>query len=65
MTRKAFIADVAAATERNIPGVVNVSRGDDDGEVNFDYAPVSGDRLEITVLVTGILSPSAMPFIHV
>lgn len=58
MTRKAFIADVAAAAAENISDVVSVLRGDDDGDVNFCYLPPSGDPIEIGLLATGMVSSS-------
>ncbi|RDW64904.1 hypothetical protein BP6252_10555 [Coleophoma cylindrospora] len=53
MPRKAFVADVAAAAESDIPGIVSISRGADDGDVNFDFVPNSGERIELALLATG------------
>lgn len=49
MPRKAFVADVEAAAELNFPGICDVSRGDDDGEVNVSFMPSSGALIEISM----------------
>jgi ubiquitin-conjugating enzyme E2 Q len=53
MPRKAFIADVKAAAEKPIPRISAVGRGDDDGDVNFVFSPVS-DALPIELSVLAL-----------
>jgi len=53
MTRKAFLADVKAASEKQIPGISEVTRGDDDGDINFVFAPTTGVPIVIGLLALG------------
>lgn len=53
MTRKAFIADVTSASEKSIPSVLDVERGEDDGDVNFVFLPMSGVPINIALLALG------------
>ncbi|KAI9746025.1 MAG: hypothetical protein M1818_000706 [Claussenomyces sp. TS43310] len=39
MSRKAFVADIASAKELNIPGISNIVRGAEDGDLEFLYTP--------------------------
>lgn len=51
MPRKAFIADVTAAAEKPSPRISGVVRGDDDGDVNFIFSPLSdGPPIELSAL---------------
>ena len=54
MTRKAFLADVAAASGKLIPNVTAVVRGDDDGDVNFNFVPPSGKPFTIALLALDV-----------
>lgn len=54
MPRKAFIADVTAAAEKSIPRISGVVRGDDDGDVNFVFSPLSGVPIELSVLALDV-----------
>jgi len=54
MTRKAFIADVKAASEKPITSIVDVVRGDDDGDVNFVFTPTSGAPIAVGLLALGM-----------
>lgn len=50
MPRKAFIADITAAAGQAIPRISGVGRGDDDGDVNFVFSPLSGPPIELSML---------------
>jgi ubiquitin-conjugating enzyme E2 Q len=55
MPRKAFIADVTAAADKPIPRISGVVRGDDDGDVNFVFSPVSdGLPIELSLLALDV-----------
>jgi hypothetical protein len=56
MARKQFIADVASAKEGAILGVSNVKQGDEDGNFEFCYTPVTlGERtIKIKALATDV-----------
>ncbi|KAM3069277.1 hypothetical protein ACMFMG_010784 [Clarireedia jacksonii] len=54
MARKAFLADVAAASQKDIPNVVSITRGDDDGDVNFCYIPEATEPVEIGLLAMDV-----------
>lgn len=54
MTRKHFLADVKEASEKGIPNVVSISRGDDDGDVNFCFLHDSTEPIEIGLLALGM-----------
>jgi ubiquitin-conjugating enzyme E2 Q len=56
MARKAFLADVVAASEKNIPNVISISRGDDDGDINFCYIHETAEPVEIGLLAMGTFS---------
>ncbi|KAF7961213.1 hypothetical protein EAE96_000879 [Botrytis aclada] len=58
MTRKHFLADVKEASEKGIPNVISISRGDDDGDVNFCFLHDSTEPIEIALLA---LDVSAYP----
>jgi ubiquitin-conjugating enzyme E2 Q len=62
MPRKAFNADVEAASQKSFPGVTSVRKGDDDGDVTFAFAPVSGAQIEIGLLALGNPRSSPSPF---
>lgn len=62
MTRKAFIADVTSASEKSIAHVSNVERGDDDGDVNFLFKPVTGEPINIALLALGTYHPPQLSF---
>ncbi|KAH7397638.1 hypothetical protein BKA64DRAFT_672448 [Cadophora sp. MPI-SDFR-AT-0126] len=49
MPRKAFVADVQAAAEKNIPGISSVVRGPDD-DVIVTFVPASGAPFEINLM---------------
>jgi hypothetical protein len=53
MTRKAFSSDVQAASEKSIPGITKVGKGEDDGDVTFLFSPASGPPIEIGLLALG------------
>jgi ubiquitin-conjugating enzyme E2 Q len=55
MPRKAFIADVTAATQNPVPRISGVVRGDDDGDVNFVFSPLSdGPPIELSALALDV-----------
>lgn len=54
MTRKAFLADVTSTSEKDIPNILDVKRGDDDGDVNFVYVPVTGAPIAIGLLALDV-----------
>ncbi|KAM0161438.1 hypothetical protein ACHAQE_003496 [Botrytis cinerea] len=54
MTRKHFLADVKEASEKCIPNVVSISRGDDDGDVNFCFLHDSTEPIEIGLLALDV-----------
>jgi ubiquitin-conjugating enzyme E2 Q len=53
MTRKAFNADVEAASKKSIPGITSVCKGDDDGHVNFEFAAAAVASTKIGLLALG------------
>lgn len=53
MPRKQFLADVAAASEKGIPNVIKIRRGDDDGDVNFLFLHDATEPIEIGLLALG------------
>jgi ubiquitin-conjugating enzyme E2 Q len=53
MPRKAFLADVALTSEKAIDSILDVKRGDDDGDVNFVFVPASGTPIAIGLLALG------------
>jgi hypothetical protein len=53
MPRKAFIADIKAASEAVIAGISSVARGDDDEEVAVCFTHPSGAPLEMSLVCTG------------
>lgn len=53
MPRKAFIADVTAASEKTIPRIIDVKRGDDDGDIACVYVPATGAPITISLLALG------------
>jgi hypothetical protein len=56
MARKAFLADIVAASEKNIPNIVSISRGDDDGDINFCYIHETAEPVDIGLLAMGTFS---------
>ncbi|KAF7934519.1 hypothetical protein EAE99_002970 [Botrytis elliptica] len=54
MTRKHFLADVKEASEKGIPNVISISRGDDDGDVNFCFLHDSTEPIEIGLLALDV-----------
>ncbi|TGO10341.1 hypothetical protein BTUL_0138g00280 [Botrytis tulipae] len=54
MTRKQFLADVKEASEKGIPNVISISRGDDDGDVNFCFLHDSTEPIEIGLLALDV-----------
>lgn len=53
MTRKAFIADVAAASNSTIAGIEGVQIGDEGEDFLFVFTTGSGDSVLIRALATG------------
>ncbi|APA09798.1 hypothetical protein sscle_05g045680 [Sclerotinia sclerotiorum 1980 UF-70] len=63
MTRKHFLADVIAASEKGISNVVSIGRGDDDGDVNFCFLHDSTEPIEIGLLALDVCDyPSGNSF---
>ncbi|KAB8304685.1 hypothetical protein EYC80_004050 [Monilinia laxa] len=54
MTRKHFLADIAAASKKEIPNVVSIGRGDDDGDVNFCFLHGSTEPIEVGLLALDV-----------
>ncbi|CAD6441845.1 9b27a76f-85a1-4450-a8c9-cd0173dd82b2 [Sclerotinia trifoliorum] len=54
MARKRFLADVIAASKKGISHVVSISRGDDDGDVNFCFLHDSAEPIEIGLLALDV-----------
>lgn len=55
MPRKAFMAHLAAARQSSIPGISNIARGAEDGEIEFTYTPDSGsEAIMISVMATDV-----------
>ena len=54
MPRKAFNADVQAASDADIPGIASVRKGEDDGDVTFVFTPRSGGSIDIGLLALGM-----------
>ncbi|KAG9231149.1 hypothetical protein BJ875DRAFT_487289 [Amylocarpus encephaloides] len=50
MGRKAYIADVAAATAANIPNISSVTKGTEDGDLHLSFVPHTGAPMEISIL---------------
>jgi len=50
MPRKAFIADIQASIDKNIPAITAITRGNDDNEVIACFVPQTGSSLEISML---------------
>lgn len=57
MPRKAFVADIQAAAEQNIPGISSVTKGPDD-DVIVSFVPVSGGPIEIILMAQPGMSMS-------
>ena len=53
MTRKAFFEDLALAAADNIPGVTDVKRGEEHGEIYFTFAPAEALPFGVIILITG------------
>lgn len=60
MPRKAFVADIQAASAQNTPGITAVTRGADDNDVIVCFTPASGLPIEITAMV----NPGMSAHIH-
>jgi len=54
MTRRAFIADVAAQENSAIASIDNVSIGEDGEDFAFRFKTASGQRVLIRALATGM-----------
>lgn len=54
MGRKNFLADIITASEKGIPNVMSISRGDDDGDVNFCFLHDSTEPIEVQILALGM-----------
>jgi hypothetical protein len=63
MPRKAFNADVEAASTKSIPGVILVRKGDDDGDVTVVFAPQIGAPFDIALLALGTPIPPSLLFL--
>lgn len=53
MGRKAYIADVAAASSEQIPGIISFAKGSEDGEVHLCYVASTGAPIEISLISLG------------
>lgn len=53
MPRKAFLEDVTSTSNKGIESILDVKRGDDDGDVNFVFVPASGTPIAIGLLALG------------
>lgn len=53
MPRKAFMADLAAASQVTIQGVSNIARGAEDGEIEFTFTPASGAAPIVVTIISG------------
>jgi hypothetical protein len=53
MPRKAFIADIAEASEKAILNIIDVMKGDDDGDITCVYVPASAVPITIGLLALG------------
>ncbi|CAG8960624.1 hypothetical protein HYFRA_00013502 [Hymenoscyphus fraxineus] len=56
MGRKDYIADVADVSSKNLPSIVSVAKGGEDGEVHIRYAPPDRDPFNITIMSTDVSS---------
>ncbi|KAI9648683.1 hypothetical protein NHQ30_003321 [Ciborinia camelliae] len=54
MTRKHFLSDITTASDKGIPNVVSIVRGDDDGDVNFCFLHDSTEPIEIGLLALDV-----------
>ena len=54
MTRKAFNADVASAVAGSVPGVSQVGRGAEDGELDFCFTSASSQLINVHILARGM-----------
>lgn len=63
MTRKAFIADVATASNATIAGIEGVQIGDEGEDFIFAFTTGSGDAVLIRALATGKWNCGVTPFL--
>ncbi|QSZ37655.1 hypothetical protein DSL72_008754 [Monilinia vaccinii-corymbosi] len=54
MPRKQFLADIETASEKGIPNVVSISRGEDDGDVNFCFLHPSTEPIDVGLLALDV-----------
>jgi hypothetical protein len=54
MPRKTFLADVTAASEDLITNILDVRRGDDDGDIQCVFKPASRAPISIGLLALGM-----------
>lgn len=64
MPRKAFLADVTSTSEQALSNILDVKRGDDDGDVNFVFVPTTGASIAIGVLALGMSSAPPVLNLH-
>jgi hypothetical protein len=53
MGRKAYIADVADAIAQTTPGITNVVKGTEDGDLHLCFTPSNGLPIEMSLLSLG------------
>lgn len=53
MTRKEFIADLAAATSRAFRNLYDIQKGEEDGEITFTFVILPGQSIELTAALVG------------
>lgn len=54
MPRKAFLADVTAAANKLSPNIIDVKRGDDDGDIDFIYISPACPPVSIGLIALGM-----------
>jgi hypothetical protein len=62
MPRKAFMEDIASASQKNIAGISDVVRGEEDGDVEFLYTPNGHvEPIKMRMVATGTFYISYIP----